>query len=77
MRLEGRPDTLEGREGNSGPPAACCSVIGWGLVTPEEMAEVIFRALHSFTQQVVIKNLCSCPRSPRVNKVCRVLLPCS
>lgn len=40
----------------------------WGLVPPEEMAEVIFRALHSFTQQVVIKNLCSCPHSQMVNK---------
>lgn len=27
----------------------------WGLVTPEEMTKVTFRALHSFSQQVVVK----------------------
>lgn len=41
----------------------------WGLVTPEEMAEVIFRALHLLFQQMVIKNLlASWPHSQTVNQ---------
>lgn len=44
-------------------------MIRWGLVTPEEMAEVLFRALHSFTQQMVLKSLGSWSHSQMVNTV--------
>lgn len=60
--------SLEWREGTSlrMPPDI---MVLWGLVTPEEMAEVIFRALHSLFQQMVIKNLlASWPYSQMVNR---------
>lgn len=44
-------------------------MILWGLVTPEEMAEVTFRGLHLFTQEMVVKSLLCCWARPQtVNK---------
>ena len=45
-------------------------MILWGLVTPGEVAEVTFRALHLFTQEMVVKSLLCCWAHPQtVNEV--------
>lgn len=51
-------------------------MILWGLVTPEERAEVTFRGLHLFTQEMVVKSLLCCWARPQTVNETAESCPC-